>query len=227
MGVRERASRLAGAQRSERSCGHWFGGLGSRRRPAGARTLVQPERAEEPGLCPELGGNVGTGPRLGLAHCGDLAFPGRERAPQREGSGDRGLFAGPRGAPQGARNQYCSRARRGAGAPSRRWSPGCKKREAPPPGLERGATGSGDPGRRTEPSPAPRLRGTSFGSIVPARTRGAGRRAPPGIESRPRGSRGPARSPGAAGRSRGRGHPPARTSHGGLSRGGTAAPSES
>lgn len=33
--------------------------------------------------------------------------------------------------------------------PAGRWSPGCKKREAPPPRLERGATGSGDPGRRT------------------------------------------------------------------------------
>ena len=37
---------------------------------------------------------------------------------------------------------------------------------------------------------------------------------------------GPERSPGAAGRSQGRGLPPARTSHGGLSRGGTAAPGE-
>lgn len=56
--------RLASAQRSERSCGHWCDGLGSRRRRAGAPALVQPQRAEEPGLCRELGGNVWTGPRL-------------------------------------------------------------------------------------------------------------------------------------------------------------------
>lgn len=157
-GVRERASRLASAQRSERSSGHWCGGLGSRRRQAGTELWCSSSARRRPGCTravPGLGGNVRTGPRLCLAHCGDLAFAGGDRAPQRESSGDRGLFSGPRGAPQGAQYRYCSRARRGAGAPSRRWSPGCKKREAPPPGLERGATGSGDPGRRTEPSPRP------------------------------------------------------------------------
>lgn len=60
--------------------------------------------------------------------------------------------------------------------------------------LERGGTRSGDPGRRTGALPPPRLRGTSFGSIVPARAGGAEHRAPPGVERRPRDSRDPART---------------------------------
>lgn len=72
-----------------------------------------------------------------------------------------------------------------------------------------GPQGLETPGGGREPSPPPRLWGTSFGSIVPARTEGAGRRAPPGVEGRPRGSRGPARSPAAGGRSRERGRLPA------------------
>lgn len=84
---------------------------------------------------------------------------------------------------------------------------------------ERGATGSGDPGRRTGALPPPRLRGTSSGSIVPARAGGAEHRAPPGVERRPRGSRGPARTraePGGGGpepgtRAPARPHKPRRT----------------
>lgn len=83
-GGSERGSPRASPAHSARSAPAGTGGLGSRRRRVGAHTLVQPQRAEEPGLCPELGGNVRTGPRLRLAHCGDLAFSGRERAPQLE-----------------------------------------------------------------------------------------------------------------------------------------------
>lgn len=45
---------------------------------------MQPLRAEDPGCAGKRGRDVRTGLRLCLAHCGDLAFPGRERAPQLE-----------------------------------------------------------------------------------------------------------------------------------------------
>jgi hypothetical protein len=167
----------------------------SRRRRAGAGTPVQPQRAEEPGLCPELGGNVRTAPRLCLAHCGDLAFPAASARRSWRSSGARGLFSGPRGTLQGAAYRCCSRTSSGAGVPEGRWSGGYQKREAP-------SLGSGEGGREVwrpraadgSPPPAPRLRGTSSGSIVPARVGGAEHRAPPGIERRPPGFRDTART---------------------------------
>lgn len=86
-----------------------------RRRRAGARTLVQPQRAEEPGLCPELGGDVQTGPRLCLAHCGDLAFPGRQCAPQLEERRSPRTFLRSEGRPAGRRGPV-----RQSGKPRRR-----------------------------------------------------------------------------------------------------------
>lgn len=56
-----------------------------------------------------------------------------------------------------------------------------------------GAQDLGTPGGGPEPSPPPRLRGTSFGSIVPARAGGARLRVPPGVVPRPQSSRDPAR----------------------------------
>lgn len=211
-------SRLAGAQLSERSCGHCCGGLGGGRR-AGAPTPVPPQRAEKPGLSPALGGHVRAGPRRCLAHCGALAFPGRERAPQRGERRRPRTCCGPRGAPQGARSQGGSRARRGAAAPQgdgARAARGVRRRRPVP---ERGPPGLETPGGGREPSPRPASGAPASAPLFPPRPeapsperhrepsagRGA-RAAPPGSE----------RSPGAAGRSRVRGRPPARPSHGGL-----------
>lgn len=61
--------------------------------------------------------------------------------------------------------------------------------------LESGGTHDlGTPGGGPEPSPPPRLRGTSFGSIVPSRAGGAGFRVPPGVVPWPPSSRDPART---------------------------------
>lgn len=197
-----------------------------RRRRAGARTLGRPQRAEEPGLCPALGGNVRTAPLLCLAHCGDLAFPGRERAPQLEEQRRPRTFLCSEGRPAGRTApvlQSGAPRRRGDGAQSAR---SVRRRR---PVLERGPQGLETPGGGPEPSPRPASGAPASAPLFP-----------PGLEA-PRTERhwdssacrralaaqpGPERSPGAAGRSRGRGRPPARTSHGGLSRGGTAAPSE-
>lgn len=59
-------------------------GAGQRVAPNGSRNAGAAPACRGPGLRRELGRNVGTGRRLCLAHCGDLAFPGRERAPQLE-----------------------------------------------------------------------------------------------------------------------------------------------
>lgn len=97
-----------------------------------------------------------------------------------------GDFSPVRGAPRRARRPSAAVGHAAAAGPPQGDGAGSarsvrRRRQVP----ERGATGSGDPGRRTGALPPPRLRGTSFGSIVPARAGGAEHRAPPGVERRP------------------------------------------
>uniref|UniRef100_A0A4X1VWE7 Uncharacterized protein n=1 Tax=Sus scrofa TaxID=9823 RepID=A0A4X1VWE7_PIG len=92
-----------------------------------------------------------------------------------------------------------------------------------------GPRGLETPGGGREPSPRPASGAPASAPLFPP-----GLEAPSPERHRESSARrgaiaappGPERSPGAAGRSRGRGRPPARTSHGGLSRGGIAEPSE-
>lgn len=230
-GVRRESepSRLAGAQRSERSCGHWCGGPGSGRRQAGAPTLLQPRRAEELGLCPELGGDVRAGPRLSLAHCGDLAFPGRGRALHLGEPRSLRTFLRSGGAPRGARDQCGSRHAAAPGPPQGDGARSARSLRAAARCWRGGPRGLETPGGGREPSPRPASGAPASAPLFPP-----GLEAPSPERHRESSARrgaiaappGPERSPGAAGRSRGRGRPPARTSHGGLSRGGIAEPSE-
>lgn len=139
-------------------------------------------------------------------------------------------FSPVRGAPRRARRPSAAVGHAAAPGPPQGDGAGSARsvrRRRPVP--ERGATGSGDPGRRTGALPRPASGAPASAPLFPPglealsterhRESSAGR----GALAAPRG---PERSPGAAGRSWGRGRPPARTSHGGLSRGGTAAPSE-
>lgn len=84
MGVRERA--LAPRRRTALGALLRVPLRGPRQRvaPNGSRNAGAAAACRGLGLRRELGRNAWTGRRLCLAHCGDLAFPGRERAPQLE-----------------------------------------------------------------------------------------------------------------------------------------------